>query len=80
MTAGLMVLAMVFGTMAFVAIVVFANRHRACDPVGPRRSKPSSSDGFIPWMSGDSSVSDCASGDAGGSCGGDGGGGGGGGD
>ena len=72
------VLAMVFGSMAFVALVVFVNRHRPASSSGGRRTAASGSDGGLAWMGGDSSGSDCSPGDAGGGCdggGGDGGGG-----
>ncbi|HXT69329.1 MAG TPA: hypothetical protein VN700_06225 [Vicinamibacterales bacterium] len=70
MTASVILLALVCG-MAIIAVAAFTNRNRVGDP---RRHAASGSDGYVPWMGGDSSGSDCGSGDGGG-CG-DGGGGG----
>ena len=74
MTASVIVLALALGAMALIALIVFANHQRSPTPNG--RPTTSGSDGYVPWMGGDSSSSDCGAGDAGG-CG-DGGGGGGG--
>jgi len=80
-----LVLFIVFGTVAFLAVVIVVNHHRPPSPVGERRTQASGSDGSVAWMGADSSGSDCAPGDAGSGCdsgggdsgGGDGGGGGG---
>ena len=70
----LILLALTAGT-ALIAITLIASRHRSYKP---GRAASTGSDGFVPWVGGDSSGSDCGASDAGG-CG-DGGGGGGGGD
>ena len=66
--------ALIVGTV-LIAITIIASRQRS---YGPGRSASTGSDGFVPWVGGDSSGNDCGASDGGG-CG-DGGGGGGGGD
>ena len=70
MTIPLVLLAVVCGT-ALIALAAFANwkRIRASS-----RHAAYGSDGYVPWVGGDSSSSDCGAGDSGGCDGGGGGG------